>query len=363
MVNAVIMWFNLGPESTFTPYLLGNLTGAIPIYFYIFVSALVTAIFLGATSHKIVTELSYADQVNAINKEMNRLEARLQSQQEVLESVQTKMFFVDESLEHNRQEFSSGLIEQENALKRTFERGCKAQQKMLDGVQEHVFFLDKRLKSLKKGLEKQREATKEVIGDILVSLGPQLGDIKETVEKQRGEIEYALAQIEHKEKKTKVAIAEQKNELAEIRLKLEKLEGSLAKPEPFLGSQSNVEEVKGIGYGKRAKLKEIGITNVGEFIMADSEVVAEKMGSSKKTVQKLQGRAQLSMVPGLKEKYLFLLEAVNINDRSSLSAQEPIELGKKLNAVFETEVTKGKISPVDKPTIEEIDSWIKFSKR
>ena len=79
MVNAVIMWFNLGPESTFTPYLLGNLTGAIPIYFYIFVSALVTAIFLGATSHKIVTELSYADQVNAINKEMNRLEARLQS--------------------------------------------------------------------------------------------------------------------------------------------------------------------------------------------------------------------------------------------------------------------------------------------
>jgi hypothetical protein len=363
VVNAVIMWFNLGPESTFTPYLFGNLTGAIPIYVYISVSTIVTAVFLGATSHKIVTELSYADQINAINKEVNRLEDGLQSQQEVLESVQAKMFFVDESLEHNRQEFSRGFLDQKNALKQTFERGHKSQRKIMDGVQEQVFLLDKRLNSFKKGLEKQREATKEVIGDFLVSLGPQLGDIKEIVEKQRGEIENALIQIEQKEKNTKAVITEQKNELAEVRLKLEKLEKCLVKPEPLLGSQSNVEEVKGIGYGKRVELKEIGITNVGEFIMADPEIVAGRMCSSKKTVEKLQGRAQLSMVPGVKEKYLSLLEAVNVNDRSSLSAQDPIELSKKMSVVFEAKVRRGKISPVDKPTIEEIDSWIKFSKR
>jgi hypothetical protein len=363
LVNAVIMWFNLGPESTFTPYMLGNLVGATPIYVYIFVSALSTAVFLGATSHKIVTEFSYADQVNAINEEVNRLEASLHSQEEVLASVQTKIFFVDESLEHNRQEFSRGLVEQENALKQTFERGRKSQRKMIDGVQEQVFLLDKRLNSFKRGLKKQNEATKEVIGDFLVSLEPQLGHIKEAVEKQRGEIESALVQIEQKDKNTQVAITEQKNELAEIRLKLEKLEGRLAKPEPLLGSKSNVQEIKGIGHGKGAELKEIGITNVGEFIMADSEVVAGRMGSSKKTVEKLQGRAQLLMVPGLKQKYLYLLEEANIKDRSNLSAQDPIELSKKMNPVFEAKVAKGKISPVDKPTIEEIESWIKYSKR
>lgn len=362
VVNAVIMWFNSGPERTFTPYLLGNLTGAIPIYLYIFISALATAVFLGAIFHKIIAELSYADQVNEISKEVNGLEAGLQSLQEVLESVQTKMFFVDESLEHNRQEFSSLLIVQKNSLKKTFKRDRKAQRKMLDGVQEQVFLLDKRLNRFRKGLEKDRETTKVVIGDFLLSLGPQMGAIKETLEKQRAEIEYALTQTEQKEKKTKAAIMEQKNELAEIKLKLEKLEGSLAKPEPLLASQSNVEEVKGIGYGKGTVLKEIGIANVGEFIMADSKVVAERIGASKKTVEKLQGRAQLSMVPGIKEKYLILLEATNINNRSSLAAQDPIELGKRMNTIFEVKLAKGRISPIDKPTIEEIDSWIKFSK-
>ena len=70
VVNAVIMWFNLGPESTFLPYLIGDITGAIPVYMYILVSLIVTAVFLGATSHKIVTESSYADKVNAIIRQV-----------------------------------------------------------------------------------------------------------------------------------------------------------------------------------------------------------------------------------------------------------------------------------------------------
>ena len=362
VVNAVIMWFNLGPEGTFTPFLLGNFTGAITVYIYLFVSVLVTATFLGATSHKVFIELSYADQINAVNEEVNRLEAGLQSQQEVLEGVQARVFLVDENLEHTRKEFLRGLTEQGNALKHSFENSHKTQQKMLDGVREQVFLLDKKLSSVKKGVKEQKEATKEIIGSFLESFGPQLADIKETLEKQRGEIDNTLAQIEQKEKKAMTTITEQRNELGEIKLKLEKLEGSLAKPEPLLRSQSNVEDVKGIGYGKGAELKEIGITNVGELIMADSKVVAEKMGSSEKTAEKLQGRAQLSMVPGMKEKYLSLLEELNIRDRNSLSEQDPIELSKKINTIFEANVTKGRISPVDKPTIEEIDSWVKFSR-
>jgi predicted RecB family nuclease len=212
------------------------------------------------------------------------------------------------------------------------------------------------------GLKEQRGATKEIIGDFLESLGPQLAIIKKTVEKQHGEMENAFAQFEQKEKNLIATIMEQKNELAEIRLKLEKLESSIFEPEPLLESQSNVADIKGIGHGKAAKLKEIGITNVGEFITAESKVVAEGMGSSERTVEKLQGRAQLSLVPGLKKKYLFLLEGVNVRDRNSLSEQDPIELSKKINTIFEANVAKRKISPADKPTIEEIDSWVKFSR-
>jgi hypothetical protein len=363
VVYAVIIWFNLGLEGTFTPYLLGDFTGAIPVYAYLFVSALITAVFVGATSHRIVSELSYADQIHEINEEVNRLEGGLQSQQEVLESVQARMFLVDESLEHTRREFSRGLVEQGNALRQSFDRGRKTQRKMIDCVHEQVFLLDQRLNAVRKGFKKQRAATKEIIGNLLVSLGPQLADIRETVERQHLEMEDALAQINHKEKSTESTVSEQRDELAEIRLKLERLEGSLAKPEPLLRSQNSVEAVKGIGHGKGAELKEIGITNVGEFIMADSKVIAAGIGYSEKTVENLQGRAQLLMVPGVKQKYLFLLEGVNVRDRNSLSEQDPIELSKKIGTIFDANVAKGKISPVDKPTIEEIDSWIKFSRR
>jgi hypothetical protein len=362
VVNAVIMWFNLGPEGTFTSYLIGNFVGAIPVYLYLFVSVVLTAVFLGGASYSIVNELSYADQINAVEEEVNRLESALQFQHEILEGVQTNMYMVDESLEHNSKAFSTGLVEQGNALKQSFERSLKAQQNMLDGVQEQVFLIDKKLNNIGQGLNEQRGATKEVIGAFLESLGPQLAVIKETVERQRGEMENAFAQFERKEKNSMATITEQKNELAKIRLKLEKLERSIFEPEPLIGSQNNVMDVKGIGYGKAAKLKEIGITNVGEFITAESEVVAEGMGSSEKTAEKLQGRAQLSMVPGVKKKYLFLLEGVNIRDRNSLSEQDPIELSKNINSVFEANVAKGRFSPVDKPTIEEIDSWVKFSR-
>jgi hypothetical protein len=362
VVNAVIMWFNLGPVGTFTPYLIGNFIGAIPVYLYLFVSVALTAVFLGGVSYRIVNELSYADQISAIDEEVNRLESALQFQHELLEGVQTNMYMVDESLEHNSKVFSTGLVEQGNALKQSFENSLKTQQNMLDGVQEQVFLIDKKLNNIGNGLSEQRGAAKEVIGDFLESLGPQLAVIKETVERQRGEMENAFAQFERKEKNSMATITEQKNELAEIRLKLEKLERSIFEPEPLIGSQNNVMDVKGIGHGKAAKLKEIGITNVGEFITAESKVVAEGMGSSERTAEKLQGRAQLSMVPGVKKKYLFLLEGVNVRDRNSLSAQDPIELSKKINSVFEANVAKGRFSPVDKPTIEEVDSWVKFSR-
>jgi hypothetical protein len=69
------------------------------------------------------------------------------------------------------------------------------------------------------------------------------------------------------------------------------------------------------------------------------------------------------MVPGLNEKNLLLLEELDVIDRKSLAAQDPIELSKRINAVFKINLDKGKVLESDLPTIEEIDSWIKFAKR
>lgn len=347
VVNATIMWFNLGPTAIFTSYLISGLT--IPVYVYFLVSFLVTLAFLGVTTHQVVSELSNAEEIDAINQKTNRLEAGQHTQQKLLESTQARVFLVDEAIERNRNEFSKRLSEQGEAIRQSVESGNEAQQKTLKGVQGRVFLLEESTKGVKKSLSEQGEAIEKVNANLLEKLGRPLADI-----------ESALMKMDQRDSKTEAAISKQKIEIEEINLRIGRLENELTKGVPLLASQSKLEDVKGIGEGKAAELREMGIANVGDLIMADPKVAAVKMGSSEKTFEKLQGRAQLSLVPGMKEKALFLLEELDIVDRKSLAEQDPIELGKKINAIFNVNIANGKVSEGDKPTIEEIDSWVKF---
>ena len=106
----------------------------------------------------------------------------------------------------------------------------------------------------------------------------------------------------------------------------------------------------------------MGITSVEDLVLTDPAVIAEKTEMSEKMVEKLQGRAQLALVPSVGERDLVLLEEVGIMNRKELADQDPLELGRKINGVFDFCVEKGKISEAEKPTIEEIYSWVKFAK-
>ena len=388
VVNAIIMWFNLGPQATFTPPLLGGLTGAIPVYVYFLISMLLTLVFLGMTSHKIVSDLSNEDELNAVDQRMSTIEIGLQDQQKTLESVDSKAVLIEEGLEYTRRQFSKGLSEQgdaikrsvdaghesqlkmlseqEDAIKRSVETGRESQLKMLDGVQGRIFLLDEGLTGVKKeflkGLNEQGDAIRGVNNSLVNRIDSQTDDIKGAVAKELMGVDNALTQLKQRDEKTAGAVAKQMDEIARIKSKVEKLERELAKPKQLLTSQSNVKNVKGIGADKAAKLKEIEVMTVGDLVMADPKVVAEKLVSSDKTVEKLQGRAQLSMVPGVNQKDIFLLEELNINDRRSLAEQDPVELGKKINAIFKVSLARGKVKEADKPNFEEIDSWVKFAK-
>jgi len=347
VVNATIMWFNLGPTAIFTSYLISGLN--IPVYVYFLVSFFVTLAFLGATTHQVVSELSNAEELQAINEKANQLENGQETQQKILESTQARVFLVDEAIERNRKEFSKRLSEQGEAITQSMERGNETQQKTLKGVRGGVFLLEESMKGVKKSLGEQGEAIEKVNASLLETLGRPLADI-----------ESVLMKMDQRDSKAEAAISKQKSEIEEINLRIGRLETELAKGVPLLASQSKLEDVKGIGEGKAAELREMGIANVGDLIMADPKVAALKMGSSEKTFEKLQGRAQLSLVPGMNEKALFLLEELDILDRKSLAEQDPIELSKKINAIFNANIANGKVSEGDKPTIEEIDSWVKF---
>ncbi len=351
VINATIMWFNLGPTATFKPYPLDDLIGAIPIYVYMLISILVTLAFLGATSHKVISELSVADQVMELNVKTNHLQDGQESQRNTLEDVRNKVSIVDESVERTTKKLSKELSNQGDTIRQSLEASDQNQQKILDAVQGRMLLVDKNLNDVKKTLGEQAVLIQGIGANLADSVRPQLSAVKD-----------ALTKLETRDEKTSVAMTKQRAEIEEIKLKLDKLERALVTPKSLLTSQSNVEDVKGIGPNKGAELKEIGIASAGDLIMADPKVVAEKMGSSDKTVERLQGRAQLSMIPGLKEKDLLLLEELDITDRKALAKQDTIDLSQKINAIFKVNLAKGKVSEVDRPTIEEIDSWVKYTR-
>ncbi len=351
VINATILWFNPGPTATFTPYLVGDLTGAIPIYVYMIISIIATLAFLGATSHKVVSDLSVADEILALNAKTDQLQDSQETQRNTLEDVQNKVSMVDENIDRTSSKLSKELNNQGDAIKQSVEASDQSQQKMLDGVQGRVLLVDKHVDALKKTLGEQATLIQSIGANLTDNVRPQLTEFKNS-----------LAKVESREEKTATSITKQNKEIEEIKLKLEKLASSLIYPQSMLTSRSNVEDVKGIGPNKATELREIGIESAGDLIMADPQVIAEKMGSSDKTVEKLQGRAQLSMIPGLKEKDLLLLEELDITDRKSLAQQDSIDLAQKLNAVFKVNLAKEKVTIDDRPTVEEIDSWVKFSR-
>ena len=356
-IHAITLSVNLGIDQPWSPWLIGSLTGDIPVYVYLLISVIATLIFLGGTTSKIVAELSNKDLLNEINDRATNLENGQKFQQKFLESLQARVFLVDESLNAARKEISEKFSNQEKEIKQVHtDLVHRFDTKMAD-VKAGIG------KQLGDGFNEQVEMLKEFHASIVDRFDTKLAEVKSGVTRQLGEIEGTMKRHEQRNTKNANAILKQTGEIADIRLKIEKLEEEITKmPKPQLTSQSSPEEVRGIGENTGNELREMGITNVRELVLTDPGVIAEKTGMTVKTVEKLQGRAQLQMIPGIKEKDLMLLEDVGVMNRKELAAQDPIELGRKMNEVLKAYVDEGKISEAEKPTIEEIYSWVKFAK-
>ena len=355
-IHSIILAVDLGLEGIWQPWLIDSLTGGIPVYAYLLVSVIATLLFLGGTTSKVVTELSNKELLIEINEKANNLESGQKLQQKLLESLQARVFLVDESLGAARKEISEKFSNQEKEIKQVHANLVNRFDTRLADAKAVIG------KQLGDGFNEQVELLKEFHASLLSRFDTQLADVKSGVTRKLGEIENTMARHEQRNTKNAKAILKQMGEIADIRMKVERLEAELANlPKPQLTSQSSTEDVRGIGETTGNDLREMGITNVRDLVFTDPAVIAEKTGMTVKTVEKLQGRAQLQMIPGIKEKDLILLEDAGVTNRKELAAQDPIELGIKINEIIKFYVEEGKISEAEKPTIEEIHSWIKFA--
>jgi hypothetical protein len=351
-ITAIVLAINLGIENTFQPYLIGSLTGPVPVYVYLIVSIVATLIFLGGTAARVVSELSNKELLNEINAKATNLESGQKLQQKVLESLQARVFLVDESVNNMKKDVAKSFSKQADDLKQVqTSLGKKFDSDLADVRSDMTRQLNAQSKEMKQNNE-----------NLVGLFTKNLADVKDELARQLMGLENTMARHERSNKKTENAILKQEEEIANVKLELERLETEFISPKPQLTSDSKPEDVRGIGENTGNELREMGITSVGELILTDPAVIAAKTELSEKTVEKLQGRAQLAMVPGIKEKELVLLEEVNVTNRKELAEQDPLELGRKINGVFDFCVEKGKISEAEKPTIEEIYSWVKFAK-
>ncbi len=347
-INAIIMWTSLGAEGTFQPFLFAGLTAGIPVWLYLLISVIATLLLLGALAHTVIHELSNKALLNAINAKVDTIESEQKLQQQVLESMQARVFLVDESLNGMRKEVSKAFVRQGEEIK----------QVQADLVKK----FDGELADVRSVMTRQFIGQGEEIKKGNTNLTKNLAGVKDELTAQLARIGEAMDRHEQRNVKTEKAILKQKDELAEVKSKVERLENEFTKPKPLLAGYCNVEDVRGIGENTGKDLRAMGITNVSELLLTEPAVIAVRTGMSEKTVEKFQGRAQLALVPGVKEKDLVLLEEAGVMNRKELGSQDPFELGKKINGVFKVYVNEGKMTEAEKPTIEEIDSWVRFAK-
>jgi len=329
--GAIIYWISRGRNSVITPYLIGEYTGELRTETYFWISIVATFIFLGLTCIIAYRRLPPDPE---IVKMFVKVGGNLAALTKTQETTATEL---SEKLENNRA---------------TSEQLFKKAETNLENVRKET--LDT--------LEKQDKAMQKVRRDMISTVETK---VNETREETLGMLEKqgtTIRKVEGLSKLGAEAVKKQRTGLEDIRNRLEKIEGELMPPQPRLKSQDNPEEIRGIGPRLGEELKSIGITNVGELIMADPAIIDEKTRVSREMAERLQVIAQLLMVPSVDEDDAELLLEAGVASRRELAAQDLVPLSRKIGEIAKTHIKKGKMSRDEKPTIEEISSWIRMAK-
>ncbi len=344
-VNAVILWATqpAGLDYTFTPlYPVNLLISDLQVRTYLWASIAVTFIFLGFTC---VAAFRKPPTDPALIKMFVKLDGNLTANRKAIR----------DGLEENNEMIGSTRMDLLDRL----DVNKKASEKLFQTV-------DAKLESTKKdilgSLGKQKKEIQTLRKELFPAIETSLSNVREETLKAIGNQATAIQKVERLGKQSAKAIEAQSTELTDMKTRIERMESGLVTFQPKLTSQDKTEKVKGIGPRLGKELRTMGITNVGELLISDPEAAAEKTRASPEMVKHLQSTAQLLMVPGVDENDAELLKEAGVNSIKELADQDPIQLSIKIEEVAKTYVEQGRITENEKPTIEEIVSWVKQAK-
>lgn len=332
-INATVIWTTRGINTAVELYIIGDLVPSwkfMDVTTYFWMSLTVTFILLGIT---IIQALRGPPFGLEVARMASKVEDEMVATRGTLDATRVSLFAKAEDEKIARQDMFSDL------------------NKNMGGIRKEM--MDE--------LKKQRSATEKASKDLeetAMELGRLRKDVVDTLDKH---IKVVQA-IERSSRRTKSTAERNMKELASLRPRMEKLETELILPKPELTSASRTEELKGVGPRLAEELKAMGITNIGEFLLTDAKIVGAKTRATPEMATRLQGRAQLLMIPSIDDNDADMLVDSGITSRRILATQDAIELGRRMDRVARVYITEKKISESEKPTIEEISTWIKLAK-
>ncbi|MBA7490334.1 hypothetical protein ES702_00871 [subsurface metagenome] len=348
--NAAMLWMYNGADFVIELYLIGSILtiSGMSVINYLWVSLAATFGFLGITS---IIAFRGPSQYQTILKMIREVQGDVTADRKEMEATRRGIHAKLELSDMARQElFDTVNTNIDNVRKGT----QKTYGDLLHAIQAN--FNNAREKILG-ALEKQGKTTKRDLVSIAQASIDTRKDMLSALQTQG----RAIQRVWRSSQKGAAAIQKQSEELENITARLERLEMQVLPPQPKLTSQTNLEEMKGIGPRLAEELRSIGISNVGEFVTADPAIIAERTRVSPEMATRMQSTAQLLMIPGIEENHAELLEKVGITTRSELAHQDPIQLSRRIAESAKTNIEPGNMSDDKKPTIEEVTSWIKHA--
>jgi len=328
----VILLINEGAGSIVKPYIIGSIAGDLSVESYLWISVTTTFIFLGITC------------IMAYRKQPPKPEI-------------VKMFLkVGGNLAALRKTQENTIIEMADQL----EYDRKVNQKFFNKVNSNFEETNKETLAL---LAEQRKMIKKARLDLISAIEKKAGETGEKMSADLKKQETVIIGVKRLSEEGATALKNQRAELEEIRLRLERIEGNIVVPiQAKLKTFDNPEDIKGIGPALGKELSGLGITSVGEFLTTDPIIIGEKTRVSQEMAENLQATAQLMMIPGVDANDAELLIEAGINSRKELADQDLIQLSRKVGEIAKIYVDQGKISKDEYPTIEEISSWIRMAR-
>lgn len=340
--NAVLSWTFYGNQFEFEPYVVDQFIGRIKVIQYFWISTAITFVLLGCTAVMVFRKPPLDPDLVDMFAQMN-------------EHFTTYKTALEEGLEANMKSMENlrtDLLERMEAQERVTQEFFNTHRTSLESTRKET--LD--------ALQKQDKSIQKVSRQLSSAVEISVNNVREEVLRAAAKQEEAIMRLRRSSRKSMRTIYKVTADLDEMKARLETLENALAPPQPKLTSQSSSREIKGIGPRLAEELKTIGITDVGQFLTADPAIIDEKTRLTRETAEHLQRMIQLLMIPGIDKIDVELLEKVGITNRKELAEEDPFELHRKLSKVAETYVEQGKISKAEKPTVEDVLSWVKLAK-